>query len=44
LCVIKKPRKRGDYSPARGLKNTNTQWVVAPVKKKYYFMGITATS
>jgi len=23
LCVIKKPRKRGGYSPARGLQNTN---------------------
>ena len=34
LCVIKKPRMRGGYSPARGLQNTNTQWVVVPVKKK----------
>jgi len=31
--VIKKPCKRGGYSPARGLQNTNPQWVVAPVKK-----------
>jgi len=35
LCVIKKPRKRGGYSPAIGLHNTNPQWVVAPVEKKY---------
>ena len=34
LCVIKKPRTRGGYSPARGLQNTNPQWVVAPVEKK----------
>ena len=34
LCVIKKPRKRGGYRPARGLRNTNPQWVVAPVEKK----------
>jgi len=34
-CVIKKPRTRGGYSPARGLQNTITQWVVAPVEKKY---------
>jgi len=34
LCVIKKPRRRGDYSPARGLQNTTPQWVVAPVEKK----------
>jgi hypothetical protein len=34
LCVFKKPRKRGGYSPARGLENTYPQWVVAPVKKK----------
>jgi len=33
LCVIKKPRKRGGYSPARGLQNTNPQWVVAPGEK-----------
>jgi len=32
--VIKKPRTRGGYSPARGLQNTNPQWVVAPVEKK----------
>jgi hypothetical protein len=32
--MIKKPRKRGGYSPARGLKKTNPQWVVAPEKKK----------
>jgi len=25
---------RGGYSPARGLQNTNPQWVVAPVEKK----------
>jgi len=24
---------RGGYSPARGLQNTNPQWVVAPEKK-----------
>ena len=35
LCVIKKPRTRGGYSPARGLQNTNPQWVVAPVKSIY---------
>jgi hypothetical protein len=29
----KKPRTRGGYSPARGLQNTNPQWVVAPEKK-----------
>jgi len=34
LCVIKKPRTRGGYSPATGLQNTNPQWVVAPVEKK----------
>jgi len=33
VCVIKKPRPRGDYSPARGLQNTNPQWVEAPVEK-----------
>jgi len=31
--VIKKPRTRGGYSPARGLQNTKPQWVVAPVGK-----------
>jgi len=31
LCVTKKPRMRGGYSPARGLQNSNPQWVVAPV-------------
>jgi len=36
LCVIKKPRTLGGYSPARGLQNTNPQWVVAPVKKNYF--------
>jgi len=35
LCVIKKPRTREGYSPARGLQNTNSQWVVPPVEKKY---------
>ena len=35
LCVIKKPRKRGGYSPARRLQYTNPQWVVASVEKKY---------
>jgi len=34
LYVIKKPRTRGGYSPARGLQNTNSQWVVAQVGKK----------
>jgi len=34
LCVIKKPRTRGGYSPARWLQNTNPQWVVVPVEKK----------
>jgi len=34
LCVIKKPRRRGGYSPARGLQNTNLQWVAAPVEEK----------
>jgi len=33
VCVIKKPRTRGGYSPARGLHNTNPQWFVAPVEK-----------
>ena len=32
--MIKKPRTRGGYCPARGLQNTNPQRVVAPVKKK----------
>jgi len=32
--MIKKPRKRGGYSPERGLQNTNPQWVVVPVEKK----------
>jgi len=32
--VIKKPRTRGGYSPARGLQNTNPQWVVAPVEEE----------
>jgi len=35
LCVIKKPRKRGGYSPTKGLQNTNPQWVVAPVEKNF---------
>jgi len=30
LCVIKKSRKRGGYSPARGLQHTNPQRVVTP--------------
>jgi len=34
LCVIKKHRTQGGYSPAIGLQNTNPQWVVAPVGKK----------
>jgi hypothetical protein len=34
LCVIKKPHKRGGYSPARGLQNTNPKWFVASVEKK----------
>jgi len=38
VCVIKKPRTRGGYSPARGLQNTNTQWFVAPVEKKYMLL------
>jgi hypothetical protein len=33
LCVIKKSCKQGGYSPARGMQNTNPQWVVAPVEK-----------
>jgi len=32
--VIKKPRTRGGYGPARGLQNTNPQWVAAPERKK----------
>ena len=36
LYVTKKPRKRGGYSPARGLQNTNPQWVVAPGDKNIY--------
>ena len=36
LCVIKKPHTREGYSPAMGLQNTNPQWVVAPVEKKFY--------
>ena len=35
--MIKKPRTRGGYSPARGLQNTNPQWVVAPVENKYIY-------
>ena len=38
LCVIKKPRTRGGYSPARGLQNTNLQWVVAPVGNKSFLI------
>ena len=34
LCVIKKPRTRGRYSPTRGLEDTNPQWVAVPVEKK----------
>jgi len=34
--VVKKPRTRGGYSPARGLQNTNPQWVVAPVEEKIW--------
>ena len=30
-----KPRKRGGYSPARGLQNTKPQWVAAPGEKKF---------
>ena len=40
LCVIKKPRTRGGYSPARGLQNTNPQWVVAPVEKKTRYVSV----
>jgi len=36
LCVIKKPRKRGGYNPARGPQNTNPQWIVAPGEKYIY--------
>ena len=39
LCVIKKPRKRGGYSPAGGLQNTNPQWVVATVEKNAMQFG-----
>ena len=42
LCVIKKPRTRGGNSPARGLQNTNPQWVVATVGKKKYLLRISA--
>ena len=35
LYVIKKSHKRGGYSPTRGLQNTNPQWVLAPVEKKF---------
>jgi len=38
LSVIKKPLTRGGYSPARGLQNTNPQWVVAPGEKKEVFL------
>jgi hypothetical protein len=34
LCVMKKPCTRGGYSTLEGYKNTNTQWVVAPVKRR----------
>jgi len=34
LCVIKKPHTRRGYSPARGLQNTNPQWVVVPGGKE----------
>ena len=34
LCVIKKPRTREGYIPARGLQNTNPEWVLASVEKK----------
>jgi hypothetical protein len=34
--VIKKPRTRGGYSPAKGLQNTNPQWVVAPEKEEEF--------
>jgi len=40
LCVIKKPRTRGGYSPTKGLQNTNPQWAVAPVKKKKLYIYI----
>ena len=40
LCVIKKPRTRGGYSPARGLQNTNPQWVVAPGEKEIRVVGL----
>ena len=32
--MIKKPPTAGGYSPLEGCKNTNPQWVVAPVEKK----------
>jgi len=32
--VIKKPRKRGGYNPARGLQNINPQWVVTTGENK----------
>jgi len=35
--VTKEPLKRGRYSPARRLRNTNPQWVVEPVKEKKFF-------
>jgi hypothetical protein len=35
LCVIKKPRTRGGYSPAGELQNIDPQWLVAPVEKNY---------
>ena len=40
LCVIKKPRTQGGYSPL-GLQNTNPQWVVMPVEKKIWTNGRT---
>ena len=40
LCVIKKPRTRGRYSPTRGLEDTNPQWVAVPVEKKRYIVGV----
>jgi len=42
LCVNKKPRTRGGYSPAVGLQNTNPQWVVAPVEKRKEHVTIMA--
>ena len=38
--MIKNPRTRGGYSPARGLQNTNPQWVVAPVESKTNSAGL----